>query len=643
MSRHIGPGKEALRAACGILTILALVMSTGAQDGKAKKDMGLKPAAVKDTGLKPAAAIDRDEVPAAAAAADRDAGGRKTMIRMGYTRPGNPSDDVDAEGGIKPVAFEQLQGRIIGGTVYFAVFDRLGGRDKQDGPAAEAAAVGDAWSTGLGDLPGRFVPGKSKAISGARSPRLDTRARYLYLYQVVNDRGTVIPKKGGGVVVPAAAEDEQKSAKIQDVASFTLKLMVDPRFITSWGHFRGAGFAANVSDKKVKGGGGIAPVAFDDEDVGKDIRLAVSADPGIQTSLPVQRYVRNSPAYDLGKIKRGYSLADATIGMKGTSTHQKLEKDRGDGIKLASWAENYLTAANLPREPEYVQVKYFPTAPGLAAGQDPVNAIEGRGATDDEPAPAIFRVDWQQGQYLGEGFQSVAFGFTSDLPPIDLPIRLDDPQAARTSEGIRTVASEDPAPGQAPGISPSPRIALAAANVAGETGATSAGGGMSTMGGMPGGFGGGGLGGLGGGGSLGGGGALGGAGTPLIGGGSGGGTGSGTPSTAASTTPTTNTTPTNANNNRAVPSATATTPPVVVNSQPMINFNSSIANQQSQAQAQLQAQGQLQAQRQNQSQSQSSSSGSAVVPEPASLVLGALGLPGLFFLRRRKPAAENAA
>jgi hypothetical protein len=87
-------------------------------------------------------------------------------------------------GRAEPVAFgntryrrTEVQGGLsvtIDGTLNVAVFKRQ-------------SDTGDIWGTGVSSLAGsEFTPGVSP---GAGSPTLDTHARYLYVYQLVNDGG----------------------------------------------------------------------------------------------------------------------------------------------------------------------------------------------------------------------------------------------------------------------------------------------------------------------------------------------------------------------------------------------------------------------------------------------------------------------
>src|SRR5262249_17300052 len=92
-------------------------------------------------------------------------------IRVGYTRPGNPSD-TEKNGKLFPLAWDPTYKKaLIGGTVYFAVYERTG-------------TEGDLWGTGIKDFDKTFVEGRS--FKNEFSPGLDTQAKYLYLYMVVN-------------------------------------------------------------------------------------------------------------------------------------------------------------------------------------------------------------------------------------------------------------------------------------------------------------------------------------------------------------------------------------------------------------------------------------------------------------------------
>src|SRR6185295_5765825 len=86
-------------------------------------------------------------------------------------------------------------------------------------------------------------------------------------YQIVNDRG-LDPNPGG--VAFAATNDLATS----EIASFSLRLVVDPRYITSWGHFKDAGFTVVAPDRSIKG-----DVRASADGVEAKIRMAVSSNP----------------------------------------------------------------------------------------------------------------------------------------------------------------------------------------------------------------------------------------------------------------------------------------------------------------------------------------------------------------------------
>jgi hypothetical protein len=139
----------------------------------------------------------------------------------GYTRPGWPNDKREG-GTIKLVANDPNErATAIGGTVYFVVLERRG-------------AAGDSWGSGLDKFDAAFRPGID--FNGASSPALDAGARYLYLYQVVNDRET--------------------DSSIQNVS---IKLTAALEEVTSWGHFHGVGFGVPKAEGKADK---IRPVSF---------------------------------------------------------------------------------------------------------------------------------------------------------------------------------------------------------------------------------------------------------------------------------------------------------------------------------------------------------------------------------------------
>ena len=102
----------------------------------------------------------------------------------GYTRPG-----------IKKVA--EGKEYALGVTVYYQVYDREGGKE------------GDPWQTGWKDLAADFIPGKWSK-DAEKSPDLDTKARYLYLYQVVHDGD----KRGKVASVAIPLEPDRKSTRL---------------------------------------------------------------------------------------------------------------------------------------------------------------------------------------------------------------------------------------------------------------------------------------------------------------------------------------------------------------------------------------------------------------------------------------------
>lgn len=543
----------------------------------------------------------------------------------GHARLGNPSDQRSKDGKLTPVGYSDTEKlkklTILGGNTYFGVFENIG-------------LEGDTFGTGMPGFDAQF------RITEGDSPRrtLDKKAKYLYLYQVVNDRGFDPRNRPGKSDIKLLVDDEMKKVQTEDIARFALKLLVDPRYISSWGYFEDAAFVTRI-DKDTDIHGMAKEIAGDDK-----IR-AISFLPAILSEHSEAAYKRLALAHSLAKLEASFGVGRSTQGIEKSPAFAQVK----DNIRFASFGD-MVTNKKQAAHPERVQIKYRSREEALRLG---VTAF----AMDSEITEAIFVVDfdWRKsGRGLQQASHSVVFGFTSDIPPAPSQVRIDTKEAARISERVplanyfddvetvrlaglteaeaaamasgtamtvRVAAFDADAPAPVPdrGVrtvadvpappAPSP-FSVAGAGGAGIAGGFGSLGGAAASGGAGGGFG---FPGFSGGFRPGSGGGF--------GGGFGGGQGTG--------------------DSQAVPlqsQAGAQT----------INFNASLINQQQQNQNQ----NQFQIQNQNQSQRQSNRGGhdhghrhghnGHVVPAPASLLLGLLGLPGLLFLRRRKSVDASA-
>ncbi len=96
-------------------------------------------------------------------------------------------------------------GKKLPAIINFAVLDRKGG------------GYGDTWGSRLENFDMHFSPGVDSA--SAMSPGLDYGAKYVYLYQLTNDGKTI------------------------SLESAAIRLLIPPRYITSWGYFSNLTFA----------------------------------------------------------------------------------------------------------------------------------------------------------------------------------------------------------------------------------------------------------------------------------------------------------------------------------------------------------------------------------------------------------------
>jgi hypothetical protein len=530
----------------------------------------------------------------------QDAAKRTSVVREGFTRPGNPPDEVLPNGKIRYVAWDPANKEdVIGGTIYWMVLRRTGSDT-------------DPWGTGITKFTESFREGKD--FENRYSPSLDTDAQYLYLYQAVNDRGLdPLPIK------PAANTE----IPTKPIARTSLRLLVEPREITSWGYFKDLAFAADVADRKFDG---TSAAGLGQPD--KMIRMAVSSNPSILAELPHEPYLAGSPPYPLGDLRQTFSIGPSTIGLASSWAAKELKTN---AIKYASWAKNELQAVENALAPDYVLI--------TVAGYDWPRRDAQNGARQaalewgENEAQFVFQTYWDKDN-IKLGQHTTIFGFTCNLPPVDEELRIADPAALKlAAAGIRLTANDgDVVPvaaeaiaagGMASGTAPTPAGAAAPTGFAGP---------MGSIGGMTPGGGGGGGGGPG----FGGGGFAGGFGS-FSGGFGSGFPGSGVSGSSSNSTPTQtqqvkqqqnqqeSQTESQQENQQVSPNQQSLppgTPPVTV------NINQTITQNQQQTQQQQQ--------QQQQTQTQTQTGTTPSIPEPAAIVLAVAAVPVLFFCWRRR-------
>lgn len=308
----------------------------------------------------------------------------------GYTRPGVPSGHVESKDGhILLVADngEEKKNTVLGGSIYFTVID-----------TALDTEENDVWRKMSRDMIRSFVPGKSSR--GGSSPPFDSAARYVYLYQTVNDMPNAI-----------------------DAVRHTSVFLFDPELLTSWGHFPGHGFSALAADKEEKNA--IRPVSFDN---------AIDGD---------KRVYRK---------RDDYHLTDELLRIDVFPSRSKNEDIRpaaeGDDpvrnpttVILSGWPDTYYRS--------------YPWGPwGRRWGYTPGPSSRDRRGDDadrrgdhaiDEPN---LRAIWGEKNLLQPKERGALFGFTSDAPPVYTDVQLRGKPVKKAEGGIQ------PAVGEGGGIKP---------------------------------------------------------------------------------------------------------------------------------------------------------------------------------------------
>ncbi len=373
---------------------------------------------------------------------------------------------------------------IMGGTVYFAVFKNVGG------------GFGDSFGTGMpGGLDRHFVPGDGDPRAatrrgGSASPRLDTSAKYLFLFQVVASRGLdsrnqltdvkvelisnaiklIIGQDQNNKIKNAVGEEktkllaQQKDAvkalaaavnkammpddAIEDVHRFSLQLNVRPSLITSWGYFENAGFAVNIAKQneytdrwghrhKTVADGGVIP-----NDMVEERTQAVSFLPGVSEMVPDVDFERiKKRAFAMGVMEGSFHVDDANVGIEKSLPYRFAQGmvDRGAEIKFASHLVPGKKKADFAVKPYQVRiVGNDENSFGLNPFGPTPFGWPGEFVDDDDYTTSAFIVDFddkgiqkrendKQLRGIPRAKHSMVFGFTTNLEPVlNRRLRLDD-------------------------------------------------------------------------------------------------------------------------------------------------------------------------------------------------------------------------
>jgi hypothetical protein len=306
----------------------------------------------------------------------------------GYTRPGVPSDRV-VEGKVIFVGMEKEGVDGLGGTVYFTVLE-LTRRAEGDPWGANVKGFSDMFVPGGRDAIGAgFAPNDPRWVSGFRnsSPALDTSAQFLYLYQTVNDRHTV-----------------------EAVRSTSVRLLVDPRLITSWGYFRDLGFA---TAGRVLAKGKEVPVDFTPDEAAEIVPVAANVD--IADHVVNKMYLEHAPAIP---AKRAFNV----VTIKGR---------RAPGFTIGGGIKTPEFNRDVPGPGGVVGVGAEKDAAAPAARPDSVVLLP----PNELLQRPCFRANWVGANVLKPGERSCIFGFTSNEPPTIEPVRLRGVAAKVTEKG----------------------------------------------------------------------------------------------------------------------------------------------------------------------------------------------------------------
>ena len=224
------------------------------------------------------------------------------MDRRGKRR--QPQDEPSKDGKrVVPISYTRLDEKtpakykkILGGSVYFAVFRNMGALAKD----------GDTFGTGMKNFDKKFSGGNGFQFS----PGFDSTAQYLYLYQIVNGRGLdgrnfleePIPQKDRLTEKDVIKDFQRVSPPTEGIVRWALTLAVRPRDISSWGYFGGTSFVAheikslNLFAEDTKTETTIKPISFL---------------PSMLKETPNPVYKNRAPAQSLGALQSTFHVGNS--------------------------------------------------------------------------------------------------------------------------------------------------------------------------------------------------------------------------------------------------------------------------------------------------------------------------------------------
>jgi hypothetical protein len=364
----------------------------------------------------------------------------------GVARVGNPYDEPSKDGKrVVPVVFTRLEEKtpdkykkLVGGSVYFAVFKNMGA----------AAKEGDTFGTGMKGLDKRFSGGDGFQFSPGFDT--SANYLYLYQVvngRGLDGRNFIaepIAQKDRLTEKDVIKDFQRVSPPTEAIARWALSLAVRPRDISSWGYFNGAAFVAqerkslNLFGEETKVPTTIKPISF------LPSMLEETHNPAYKNRAPAQSLGALQPTFQVGDSRINLDKSPAYPGndnaIKFAVSADAKEKikfpigidEQGKPLSTVLFSSYSEKSKKFQYDvnPSSVQIMYDATSDLLRAGY----AGYGYGGyTNDDFIRSVLLVKFDDEQGLKKGQYSVVFGFTSNMPPRPERVRIDTEESVRES------------------------------------------------------------------------------------------------------------------------------------------------------------------------------------------------------------------